>query len=352
MSQGESEMNFQELGEVLRGEREKKGLTIELVMESTKISRTNLVAIEKGDYATLPHPVYTKGFVKSYARYLGLDADELAMVVDQEYQNEADGPENLMYEVSPATERAFQEKGEFSETKKFSMWPFLLLILLAVVVALFLFIRFEGKKDRPEAVSQDNALPSEQSVPAIAPKPLVVPDVTENAVDHETAPTETEPVAGSAVPSVEGSDEPQGSAVSSATIQSDGDQNETEDFEEPSSPAVGAETDTESRPVAQVEEDTDEQRVAGEPEKQNYDHILLIRATTETGCWVGVWKDNEEKPTREFMLGKGEPLRLMFNSPRRIRIGNVAGVTVTYNGEPYPLTDVKNNTQTLRFGME
>lgn len=39
-------MNFEELGLTLQREREKKGLSIEVVMEATKISRTNLVAME------------------------------------------------------------------------------------------------------------------------------------------------------------------------------------------------------------------------------------------------------------------------------------------------------------------
>ena len=56
-------------------------------MEATKISRTNIVAMEGGDRSALPLPVYAKGFVKSYARYLGLDADELCMVVDREFQD-------------------------------------------------------------------------------------------------------------------------------------------------------------------------------------------------------------------------------------------------------------------------
>jgi len=41
----------------------------------------------------------------------------------------------------------------------------------------------------------------------------------------------------------------------------------------------------------------------------------------------------------------------MFNSPRRIRIGNVAGVTMTYNGKPYALDSSQGNIQTLTFGL-
>ncbi len=87
-------------------------------------------------------------------------------------------------------------------------------------------------------------------------------------------------------------------------------------------------------------------------EKQKYDHILIIRATTEKGCWVGVWKEGEAKMARDFVFKQGEPLRLMFNYARRIRIGNASGVVVSYNGKPYPLDLTHGNIQTLRFGSE
>ena len=56
---------------------------------------------------------------------------------------------------------------------------------------------------------------------------------------------------------------------------------------------------------------------------------------------------------RDFgVLKQGEPLRLMFNHARRIRIGNASGVTVSYNGQPYPLDLKRGNIQTLTFGLE
>lgn len=85
--------------------------------------------------------------------------------------------------------------------------------------------------------------------------------------------------------------------------------------------------------------------------KQQYDHVLIIRAISDKGCWIGVWRGNETAMARDFVLKQGEPLRLMFNNPRRIRIGNASGVSVTYNGKPYSLDAAKGNIQTLKFGM-
>ncbi len=147
-------MNFEELGMTLQREREKKGLSIEVVMEATKISRTNLMALESGDQSALPHPVYAKGFVKSYARFLGLDADEMCMVVDREFQDHDDGLDEHSYEVSPAAERAFHEKdGPDARTRK-GLWPLLLVLVVVLCIVIVVFFGLKGK-DTTEVSKSD-----------------------------------------------------------------------------------------------------------------------------------------------------------------------------------------------------
>jgi len=65
------------LGEVLRAQRERMGLTLDQAAEDTRIRDKFLRALESGDYQTLPGVVYTKGFLRNYADYLGLDPDQL-----------------------------------------------------------------------------------------------------------------------------------------------------------------------------------------------------------------------------------------------------------------------------------
>lgn len=65
------------LGQSLREAREQRGLSLAQVEESTKIKQSYLVALEAEDYAKLPHPTYVKGFIKTYAGFLGLEAQEL-----------------------------------------------------------------------------------------------------------------------------------------------------------------------------------------------------------------------------------------------------------------------------------
>jgi cytoskeleton protein RodZ len=64
-------------GEELRREREIRGISLKEIADATKISKRFLDAIEHNDHKTLPAPVFTRGFVREYARYLGLNAEEM-----------------------------------------------------------------------------------------------------------------------------------------------------------------------------------------------------------------------------------------------------------------------------------
>ncbi|HEY6306587.1 MAG TPA: helix-turn-helix transcriptional regulator, partial [Candidatus Angelobacter sp.] len=65
-------------GERLRREREMRGITLDEIAESTKISRRHLESLEKEDFDALPGGIFNRGFVRSYARYLGIDEDQAA----------------------------------------------------------------------------------------------------------------------------------------------------------------------------------------------------------------------------------------------------------------------------------
>jgi len=67
----------QRLGEILRQERERKGITLEQAAEDTRIRERFLAALESGDHRSLPGAVYTKGFLRNYADYLDLSSAEL-----------------------------------------------------------------------------------------------------------------------------------------------------------------------------------------------------------------------------------------------------------------------------------
>lgn len=64
-------------GEDLRREREIRGISLKEIADATKISSRFLAAIERNDHKTLPAPVFTRGFVREYARYVGLNPEEM-----------------------------------------------------------------------------------------------------------------------------------------------------------------------------------------------------------------------------------------------------------------------------------
>jgi cytoskeleton protein RodZ len=64
------------LGEKLRQAREERGISISEVAEQTRISPMYLESIENDNYKPLPGGIFNKGFVKAYAKYVGIDEQE------------------------------------------------------------------------------------------------------------------------------------------------------------------------------------------------------------------------------------------------------------------------------------
>ncbi len=69
----------QSLPERLYAARERKGVDLYRAERDTKIRARYLGALERGDYKELPGAVYTKGFLRNYALYLGLDPDDVLL---------------------------------------------------------------------------------------------------------------------------------------------------------------------------------------------------------------------------------------------------------------------------------
>lgn len=67
---------MESVGEFFRQVRETKGLTIDEVASKTRIRTDFVKALEDGNFAKLPDQVFARGFVRSYARSLGLDEED------------------------------------------------------------------------------------------------------------------------------------------------------------------------------------------------------------------------------------------------------------------------------------
>ncbi|HEY0382504.1 MAG TPA: RodZ domain-containing protein [Candidatus Elarobacter sp.] len=64
------------LGDEFRSAREARGLTLSDVAEQIHIRSVYLNAIENEDWKSIGAPVYVRGFIRTYARYLGKDAED------------------------------------------------------------------------------------------------------------------------------------------------------------------------------------------------------------------------------------------------------------------------------------
>jgi transcriptional regulator with XRE-family HTH domain len=71
-------MSFQQqaLGSRLRREREQRGVTLDAIAESTKIQKSLLAALERGDVSHWPRGIFRRAYVRDYASAVGLPPEE------------------------------------------------------------------------------------------------------------------------------------------------------------------------------------------------------------------------------------------------------------------------------------
>src|SRR5512146_645272 len=85
-------------GERLRREREMRKVTLEEMAAATKIGTRSLKALEDGEFHKLPGGIFNKGFVRSYARFLGINEEQAVT----DYLVAAGEPENKPAEIDSA----------------------------------------------------------------------------------------------------------------------------------------------------------------------------------------------------------------------------------------------------------
>ena len=81
----------QTLGEKLRQAREERDISISEVAEQTRISPLYIEAIENDDYSPLPGGIFNKGFIKSFAKFVGVDEEEALQDYSQQLSQQNEG---------------------------------------------------------------------------------------------------------------------------------------------------------------------------------------------------------------------------------------------------------------------
>lgn len=76
------------IGAQFAEERRRQDLTLEEISKATKIRKEFLEAIERGDYKKLPGSSYAQGFVRNYAKFLGLPVEKSLAIFRREFNAE------------------------------------------------------------------------------------------------------------------------------------------------------------------------------------------------------------------------------------------------------------------------
>jgi len=155
------------LGAWLRQQREARGVSLRDIADSSKISVRYLEALERDRLDVLPAPVFAKGFLREYARVVGLDADEavnlylLALSVRDAKLPEEGAPE-------PARER----RTAAPSTLGYGLLLTLAVVLFLGVAAVLSFYAGRRREARPPSPSPEALATFVAPSPAEPPEPL------------------------------------------------------------------------------------------------------------------------------------------------------------------------------------
>jgi cytoskeletal protein RodZ len=155
------------LGGFFQHARKRQGLSLDQIASQTRIQQQHLQALEEEDFASLPAKVFTKGFVRSYARSLGLDEEEALQLFLTSSSS--------FYERTQQEQQHVQIKLEAAHRSRFN-WNLVLILFLVIGGALF-YLLPEQQEQLPPANESEVPLPIEslqETKPSSAEPPASV----------------------------------------------------------------------------------------------------------------------------------------------------------------------------------
>lgn len=162
-------------GEILKKRREDLNLTIRGVAEELKIKGDYLNAIEQDAFEKLPVAVYTRGYIRAYADYLGVDAGPILDV----YSTHLSQPEpSTIIPVASSTKKGHR---------------FLKVVLSLLVLSIAFFGYFYGKEIFYENVGLPEVPKPDRQIPVPVQNPASLPVASPSGVPL-SAPAVTSPV--------------------------------------------------------------------------------------------------------------------------------------------------------------
>jgi cytoskeleton protein RodZ len=310
-------MDLIEIGTALREGRERKGLTVEAVEEKTKIAPSVIAALEEGNSARFPHPVYARGFVRSYALLLGLDAQELCAHFSREYPVPKDTDHSEIH--TPQIRVKMHDSGSVVTAVRIVA---ILGILILGGIGWYAFNHFSAQ---PSEVP----LPVEEVAPPVAPT--------------ESLPSESLPAPLTQMQEVAAAPADQPETSMSVNASADEGLNATA---QPPAAASGETTDAEALP-AQTEQAAEAKPVVQAQEPQApaaTGRERNLRIVADSASWLQARPDDR---VLDYFLRKGESTTVTFTKSLSIKFGNAGGVKLELDGQPYPFDGALGEVKTL-----
>lgn len=293
-------------GERLRRQREMRGVSLEEISKSTKIGTRSLKAIEDEDFEKLPGGIFNKGFVRAYARFLGLDEEQIVGDFEEAWN---------AYEAE-RTPQVFAVQEEEAEPSTSGWgWISILIIVCAGLAGWYGYQRMHAPEGTaPQVVAPQTSQPPETSTPASA-SPM---NQNPPAAQPPSAPT-SQPIQN-------------GNAAQSPTADKPLQQSKT--------PASGAPTEVSpSKAPASAVAPAKPQPAA-----------IRVQVFAREDSWLSISADGKELGQGILTAQKTRSIRAQKEV--RLKIGNLGGVEISFNGQPVALDGQPNEVKELTFTAE
>jgi len=295
VSRSEETIPMAGFGEYLRREREMRGVSLEEISIATKISIRFLQAIENEELSKLPGGIFTRSFVRTYARYLGLDEERV--LADCQLA----GQQKPEVDIRRITANRARPNGSASRTRIIAL--LVAGVLLASGYALFRYSRriMEQQSSTPMVIPPSTTAggtnPPTITSPVTNPPPSAAPVQPSAPAQPENNPSLS---ATSGSPTA-------GAATAPGTLEGG-----------PPSPGAKANPPNQSATSA-----------ATSAVEAHTDLVLQVAATERT--WVAV--DADGKTVLQKVLNPNEVENLKAHDSFDVTIGHAQGVVLTLNGE-------------------
>jgi len=181
-------------GDRLRREREMRGITLDEITESTKIARRHLEALEGEHFDQLPGGVFNKGFVRAYARFLGIDEDQAVADYSATANEQPEPEDKFPLEIHEEPNR------ELNPRRSRLPLAFAIAAVASVLVGYFFWVKSKphGQGPAQSGVTQTTTTASSsEATPAKPPTSDATPAAAEQtpvATSPVKPPKQTQPV--------------------------------------------------------------------------------------------------------------------------------------------------------------